>query len=56
MSKIKEWKKIRARDLSEMEMSNMSDSEFKVMLMKILSRIEKGLWDLHEILHKKQEI
>jgi len=53
MSQMKEWNKIRAGDLSETEISNMSDSEFKVMLIKILARIEKGVQDLHETLHQE---
>jgi len=53
MSQIKEQDKIRVGDLSETEISNMSDSEFKVTLIKMLARIEEGLQDLHETLHQE---
>ena len=33
----------------------MSDSKYKVMLIKILDRIEKEVQDLHETLHKEIE-
>jgi len=55
MSQIKEQDKIRVGDLSETEISNMSDSEFKVTLIKMLARIEEGLQDLHETLHQELE-
>ena len=41
MSQMKEQDKTTARDLSEMEISNMPDREFKVMLIKILTGLEK---------------
>ena len=53
MSQMKEWNKIIARDLCKMEISSTSDSEFKVILIKILARIEKGVQDFHETLHKE---
>ena len=36
MSQMKEQDKITARELNEMEISNMPDREFKVMVIKIL--------------------
>ena len=39
---MKEYTKITAKEPSEMEISNMLDSEFKVVVIKILTRLEKG--------------
>ena len=50
---MKEQNKIIPRDLNKMEISIMSDSEFKVMLVKILARSEKGVQDIRETLHKE---
>ena len=41
MSQMKEQDKIRARDLSKMEISNMPYRKFKVMIIKILTGFEK---------------
>ena len=41
MSQKKEKNKIAARDLSEMEIHNMPDREFKVMVIKIFIGLEK---------------
>ena len=41
MPQMKDQDKITARDLNEMEIINMSDREFKVMVIKILTRLEK---------------
>ena len=41
MSQVKEEDKIIARDLSKMEISNMPDREFKVMIIKVLTRLRK---------------
>ena len=41
MSQVKEQDKIVARELNETEVSNMPDTELKVMVIKILARLEK---------------
>ena len=52
---MKEQVKIRTRELNEMEISNMLDREFKVMVIKILSGFEKRVEDLSEPLNKERE-
>lgn len=42
-----------ARDLSKTDISNMADREFKVMTVKILSRLEKSVENIIETLHKE---
>ena len=41
MSQMKEQDKITARELKEMEVSNMPEEEFKVMVIKILTGFDK---------------
>ena len=41
MSQKKEQDKMTARELNEMEISNMPDGIFKVMFIKIHTRLEK---------------
>lgn len=50
---IKEQDKITVRDLSEMDISNMSDKEFKVMTKKILTSLEKRVEDINKTLNKE---
>ena len=38
-----------------MEISNMSDREFKVLVMKILTRLEKSIEDVKNIFNKGTE-
>ena len=52
---MKEQDKIRARELNEMEITNMPDREFKVMAIKIHSGLEKREEDLSELLNKEIE-
>ena len=52
MSQMKEQDKITARDLNEMEMSNMPDREFQVIVIKKLSGLEKRVENLSETLNK----
>ena len=40
---MKEQDKITARETNEMDISNMPDREFKVMVIKILTGLEKLL-------------
>ena len=42
MFQMKEWDKIKARELKEMKMSNMPDGRFK-MVIKILPGLEKSV-------------
>ena len=55
MSQMKEQDKITARDLNEMEISNMPDREFQVMVIKKLSGLEKRVGNLSETLNKELE-
>ena len=51
--KKKRWDKIIARALSKIEISNMSDREFKVMIIKTLTGLEKRVEDNSETLKKE---
>ena len=53
MSQKKEKNKIAARDLSEMEIHNMPDREFKVMIIKIFTGLEKRVKDISETLNNE---
>ena len=55
MSQMKEQDKTTARELNEMEINNMPDREFKVMVIKIFSGLEKRAEDLSETLNKEIE-
>ena len=46
MSHVKEQDELRAKEQSEMEISNMFYREFKVMVIKILTGLEKRMEDL----------
>jgi len=48
---MKEKDKITARDLSEMEVNNMSNTEFKVMIIKTLTGLEKRVEDITKTLN-----
>lgn len=52
---MKEQDKITAKDLSKMEISNMPDREFKVLIIKILTRLEKRVEDNSEAFNKKKK-
>ena len=45
---IKEQDKAMARDLSDEDISNMTDREFKVMIIRILTGLKNGVEDLSE--------
>ena len=45
MSQMKKTVQITARDLSEMEINNMPDMEFKVIMINILIGLEKRVED-----------
>ena len=42
-----------ARDLSEIDISNMHDKEFKVMITKIFTGLEKRVEEMSETLNTK---
>lgn len=52
MSQKKEQDKTTASDLSERDVSKMSDREFKVMIVQILTRLKKKGENLSETLNK----
>ena len=45
---MKQQEKIAARELKELEISNMPDKEFKVMFIEILNGLEKRVEDFNE--------
>ena len=53
LSQMKEQDKIRARDLSKMEISNMPSRKFKVLIIKILTGFEKKVENISETLNKE---
>ena len=55
MSQMKEQDNFTARDLSKMKISNMPDREFKVMVIKILTGLEKRVAYLSETLNNETE-
>ena len=54
VSQIKEQDKI-TRQLNEMEISNMPNKEFKVIVIKRIPGLEKRVEDLSETLNKEIE-
>ena len=44
------------RDLSETDLSNMSDREFKAMIIRILNGLEKRVEDTSETYHIDKDI
>jgi len=52
---MKEWDKITAKELNEMEISNMPYREFSVMVIKIFTRLEKRMEDLSETSTRRQK-
>ena len=52
---MKEQDRITARNLSEMDISSMPDREFKVMIIMILTGLEKRVEDISEALNKGTE-
>ena len=54
MSQMKEQDKITAKSLNEMEISNMPNRKFKVIVPKILNRPEKSVEDLSENFDKEK--
>ena len=54
MSQMKEQDKITARELNKMEIRNMPDREFKEMVIKIFTGIEKRVEYLNATLNKEK--
>ena len=48
---MKEQDKATARDPSEADISNMLDREFKAMIIRILTRLEKTVEDISETIN-----
>ena len=48
VSKMKEQDKAMVKDLCETDISNMSEREFKLMIIRILTRLEKRVQDMSE--------
>ena len=55
MLQMKKQDKTTARDPSEMYINNMPDQKFKVMIIKILTGLEKRIKDISEIFSKEIE-
>ena len=53
MSQMEEQDKTTARELSETNISNMLDREFKIMIMNICTGFGKRLEDISETLNKE---
>ena len=47
---MKEQDKAKGRDLNEIDRSNMPDGEFKAMILRILTGVEKRIEDINESL------
>ena len=52
MFQVKEQEKTMTRNLSEMNISNILDREFEVMIIQILNGFEKRVKDISETLNK----
>ena len=55
MAQMKEHDKITARELNETKKRNISDTEFKVMVIKILTVLEKRMENVSETINKEIE-
>ena len=55
LSQVKEQDKATARDLSEMDISNMPNGVFKTIIIKILTRLEKRMEDISETLNTEKQ-
>ena len=53
ISQIKEQDQTITRDQSEKDISNVPDRDFKVMIIKILTGLEKRVEDISETLTKR---
>ena len=53
MLQKKEQNKTSSKELNELEINNMPEKEFKVMIKKMLTRPERRVEELSEIFNKK---
>ena len=56
MSQMKEWDKITGRELCEKEISNIPDREFKVVVIKMLTGLQKRIEDLNKTLNRDRKL
>ena len=54
MTQMKEQNKTTTKKLNEMEISSMSDKEFNVTVIKILTGLEKRVEDFSEAFNQKK--
>ena len=55
MVQMKEQDNITAGDLSKTQISNIPDTEFKVLIIKILTGLQKRVEDISETLNKEKK-
>ena len=55
MSQMNEQDKLTARDVRKMEVSDTPDWEFKVIIIKVLTELEKQVEDINETLNKDKK-
>ena len=55
LSQVKEENKATARDLSEIDISNLTNREFKAMIIRILPGLERRVEDMSETLNKQNK-
>lgn len=55
MLQIKEQVKIGEKELNETELSNLPNKKLNIMVLKMLTRLEKSLDELSESFNKKAE-
>lgn len=55
MFQMKEQDKTTGESLSEMQISNLPDKEFKVMVIKILTELGRAMDEHNENLNKERE-
>lgn len=51
LSQMKEQDKATARDLSQTDIRNIPDREFKAMIMRVLTRLKKRVEDMSKTLN-----
>ena len=56
MSQMNEQDKLTARDVRKMEVSDTPDWEFKVIIIKVLTELEKQVEDINETLNKDKKM
>ena len=56
MSQMNEQDKLTARDVRKMEVSDTPGREFKVIIIKVLTELEKRVEDINETLNKEKKM